>query len=515
MTESAVSRTATEFPVNGPHLVHELLDEAARAVPDRPAVRDAAGVWTYRELARMSHAFGAWLDERGLRPGDRLVVQAPSRRDLVAMLYGAASRGVVFVPLNPGMKPFHLQSVLGNAEPALVVVSGPTAPRLREISPVPVHELADIWPAVAAYAEREVTPPPVAARPDDIAVLVYTSGSTAAPKAVICPHTQITFASRALVDVLGYRADDVVFCRFPLSWDYGLYKVVMSCAARSEIVLADEEADLTLLTRMAETGATVVPVVPSYAQMIVALARRSPDRLPPVRMFTNTGAALPSPTIRALRELFPGVRVVRQFGQTECKRVSVMPPGEDGERPDSVGLPLPGTRVLILGEDGAEVETGGVGEIVVTGPHVMPGYWRAPEQTARAFRPDPVTGEPRLHTGDYGSLDADGYLYFEGRRDDMFKRKGIRMSTVEIEAAAMDVPGVRAAAVVPPSDGSDLALVIEADGLEPPAVLRALASRLEPAKVPAVCKVVASMPLTGHGKNARTELAALVREGAR
>ncbi|MGW7282556.1 AMP-binding protein [Streptomyces sp. NPDC054844] len=515
MTELAVSETAPDSPVTAPSLVHELLDEAARAVPDGTAVRDAAGGWTYRELHRTSRAFGAWLDARGLRPGDRLVVQAPSRRDLVAMFYGAVSRGVVFVPLNPGMKPFHLQSVLGNAEPALVIGSGPTVPRLRELSPVPVHDLADLWPDVTGRAGRGESAPPVTVHPDDIAVLIYTSGSTAAPKAVICPHAQVTFASRAIVDALGYRADDVVFCRFPLSWDYGLYKVLMTCLGRGEIVLADEESDLTLLDRMRRTGTTVVPIVPSLAQMIVSLARRAPDALPPVRMFTNTGAALPAPTIRALRDLFPGVRVIRQFGQTECKRVSVMPPAEDAGRPDSVGLPLPGTRVRILDENGDELPTGDIGEIVVSGPHVMPGYWRDPEQTARCFRRDPRTGELRLHTGDYGSLDEDGYLYFQGRRDDMFKRKGIRMSTVEIEAAAMDVPGVRAAAVVPPSDGADLALVVEADDLEPHTVLRALAARLEPAKVPARCKVVPSMPLTGHGKNARHELAALVREGAR
>lgn len=515
MTELAVPRAALEPPAGGARLVHELLEEAVRTVPDRPAVRDAGGTWTYRELARTSRAFGAWLDARGLGPGDRLVVQAPSRRDLVAMFYGAVSRGVVLVPLNPGMKPFHLESVLANAEPALVIVSGPTAPRLRELTPAPVHDLAGLWPAVTGLAAREAAAAPRAVRPEDIAVLIYTSGSTAAPKAVVCPHAQVTFASRALVDALGYRADDVVFCRFPLSWDYGLYKVLMACLGRCELVLADEEADLTLLARMRDTGATVVPVVPSLAQMIVSLGRRDPHRLPPVRMFTNTGAALPPATIDALRELFPGVRVVRQFGQTECKRISVMPPEEDGTRPGSVGLPLPGTRVLVLDADGDEVPTGGTGEIVVTGPHVMPGYWRNAEQTAHAFRRDPRTGAPRLHTGDYGSLDEDGYLYFEGRRDDMFKRKGIRMSTVEIEAAAMDVPGVRAAAVVPPADGADLALVVEGDDLEPHAVLRALAGRLEPAKVPAVCKVVASMPLTGHGKNARRELTALLRGDAR
>jgi acyl-CoA synthetase (AMP-forming)/AMP-acid ligase II len=155
------------------------------------------------------------------------------------------------------------------------------------------------------------------------------------------------------------------------------------------------------------------------------------------------------------------------------------------------------------------VPAGEVGEIVAVGPHVMPGYWRNEETTAQAFRTDPDTGQRRLHTGDYGRLDPDGYLYFEGRRDDMFKRKGFRMSTLEIEAAAMDVPGIRAAAALPPSDRHDLALFVEAD-LTPGTVRKELARRLEPAKVPAICRVLTEFPLTQHGKNARQELALLL-----
>ncbi|MFF0591614.1 AMP-binding protein [Streptomyces sp. NPDC003781] len=491
-------------------LVAELLAESAAKAGDAPAVRDAGGAWSYARLADLARGFGAWLDARGVRRGDRLVVQLPSTRELVALFYGAASRGVVFVPLNPGMKRFHLESVLANAEPALIVSAGERAGRLRGISSVPVHELAELWPEVTALADSGAEPPAAGTVPEDVAVLVYTSGSTAAPKAVICPHAQIVFASRAIVEVLDYRPDDVVFCRFPLSWDYGLYKVLLACLGRSELVLADEESDLLLLRRMRETGATVVPIVPSLAQMIVSLARRDPQALPPVRMFTNTGAALPAKTVAELRELFPGVRVVRQYGQTECKRVSIVPPREDREHPGSVGVPLPGTRVLILDADGRALPDGEVGEIVVTGPHVMPGYWRDTEQTARTFRPDPDTGQPRLHTGDYGHLGADGHLYFEGRRDDMFKRKGIRMSTVEIEAAALDVPGIRAAVAIPPEDGHDLVIFVEGE-VQPHAVLRELAARLEPAKVPASCRVLDAIPLTQHGKNARRELAEMLR----
>lgn len=480
-------------------LVHCLLDEAAARTPDAHAVRDEAGCWSYRELVRQSHAAAAWVQSKGVGRGDRVVVQLPTDRELVALFFGVSRVGAVFVPLNPAMKEFHRGPVVANAEPRLVVTAEDADSLRRDL---------------AVLRERAATADPVEVDPDDIAVLIYTSGSTAAPKGVICPHAQVVFAARAIQQVLGYRPDDVVFCRFPMSWDYGLYKVLLSCLGGSEIVLAGGESDLVLLKRMREVGATVVPIVPSLATMIATLAARdgAPDRSNRVRMFTNTGAALSQSTIDRLRRAFPGARVVRQFGQTECKRIAIMPPEQDQERSASVGRPLPGTTVLILDPDGRALPVGEVGEIVVAGPHVMPGYWRAPEISARTFRPHPDTGELRLHTGDYGRLDQDGYLYFNGRRDDMFKRKGIRMSTLEIEAAALDIPGVRAAGAIAPTAENDLSLVVEAD-LSPHVVLRELAKRLEPAKVPAVCRVVDRLPLTTHGKNATADLVELLEHG--
>ncbi|GAB2964026.1 AMP-binding protein [Nonomuraea fastidiosa] len=492
--------------------IHDFLDQSAAGYPESPAVRDSSGTLTYHELDTISHAVDHWLEQQGVGPGARVVVQAPTDRRLAALFFGVSRRGAIFVPLNPAMKDFHLRSVLENANPALVLAesAGGRPDAVRALTEAPVHGFDAVWAEITGLASQGARAAVTKEiDPADPAALVYTSGSTAAPKAVICPHAQVCFATVALVEALGYRQDDVVFCRFPMSWDYGLYKLLMTCAVGAEIVFADASADLRLVDHLRRTGATVVPIVPSLANMIIASAQRRGEPTTGVRLFTNTGAALPAATIEALRTHFPGARVVRQFGQTECKRISVMPPEEDRERPDSVGLPLAGTSVQILGPDGEPVPTGTTGEIVVTGPHVMPGYWRNPEMTAKTFRRDPRTGEVRLHTGDYGHLDEDGYLYFDGRRDDMFKRKGIRMSTVEIEAAALDIPGVRAAAALPPDGDHDLAIYVEpADGaeLEPHTVLRELAARLEPAKVPATCQVVAELPQSAHGKYARDQL---------
>lgn len=490
--------------------LHTLLDDAAAAAPGATAIRDQRDGWTYSRLATLSHAFAGWLAERGVSAGDRVLIQSPNGPELAAMLFGCSRRGAIFVPINPGMKPFHLRSVLANCEPRIALAGDGMAGALRDLTETEVHELPAIWPDVESGPARRAGRDAVTG--DDIAVLSYTSGSTAEPKAVVCPQAQMVFAATAINSMLGYRHDDVVFCRLPLSFDYGLYQILLGCLARAEVVIAGTEPDVTLLRQIRQTGATVVPIVPSLASMLIRLAERDPGPSS-VRLFTNTGAALPQAAIDALRSRFPGARVARMFGTTECKRISIMRPESERERPASVGRPLPGTEVVILDDAGRPRPAGRTGEIVVRGPHVMAGYWRAPEITARTFRRDDRTGQVWLHTGDHGYLDDDGYLYFQGRRDDMFKYKGTRMSALEIEAAAMDIPGVRGAAVVPPADGSELEICVAAE-LAPQVVLRELAARLESAKIPAVCHVVSEIPLTLNGKTERRDLSSLVKGAA-
>jgi acyl-CoA synthetase (AMP-forming)/AMP-acid ligase II len=496
--------------------LHTLLDDAANTAPQAPAIRDGNGRWSYAQFAAFSHAFGTWLADRGVVRGDRVLIQLPNSRELAAMFFGCSRRAAIFVPINPEMKSFHLRSVLENSAPRIAIVAEGKAEAVRRLADIEVYEFPAFWPAVAGAEGGANGGGPGrrdgdGASPRDVAVLNYTSGSTAAPKAVVCPQAQMVFAATAIQSMLGYRGSDVVLCRLPFSFDYGLYQILLCCIAGAELVIASTESDIALLRLIRSAGVTVVPLVPSLASILITLSRRDPAATK-VRLFTNTGAALPQPSIDALRGQFPGARIARMFGITECKRVSIMPPEAETERPASVGLPLPGTEVVIADPEGTPLPAGRTGEIVVRGPNVMAGYWRAPEATARTFREDALTGVVALHTGDYGFLDDDGYLYFEGRRDDMFKHKGVRMSTIEIEAAAMDIPGVRGAVAVPPEDGGQLTICVATD-LAPNVVLRELAVRLEAAKVPAVCHVMDRLPVTPNGKYQR-KLPALLKESA-
>lgn len=490
-------------------LVHTMLDCAVARFGDHAALRNDSRAWTYADLDAQAWRWAQWLHRTGVRRGDRVMTRTRRHFEFVALMFGAFRIGAAVVPINPSMKEFHFGPVLRDAEPTVLVVDSLHDPVFAAAvaggGPPEIVEMDSAAVAVARLPDTHLITTVLA---HDIALLLYTSGTTSSPKAVVCPHSQVRFAADAIAAMLRYRENDVVFCRLPLSFDYGLYQVFLATLAGAEVILAIEGADVGMLRRVRETSATIVPLVPSLATMLTALAQR--DRRPTaVRLFTNTGAALPLPATNALRAAFPGAAVSLMYGTTECKRITIMEPDADLDRPNALGRPLPGTEVLIVGSDGQPAQLATVGEIAVRGPHVMSGYWRANEQTARTFQRIPATGQVQLNTGDFGYLDADGYLYFMGRRDELFKRNGVRMSTTEIEAAARDVPGVNDAVALLPGDGHDLELVVVAS-CNTGTVLRGLAERLEPAKVPQRCVLVAAVPLTANGKPDRKALAALV-----
>ncbi|MDF9811455.1 AMP-binding protein [Streptomyces sp. SPB162] len=481
--------------------VHEILDAAWASHPNAPAVRDAGGGWTYAELAARSQQYSAWLRLRGVGPGDRVLIHAAADRRVVALLYACSRVGATFVPLGVAVKGLPREGIIRDARPTLVLARGSDLP----------PDDGELLGAIHRDA-RGGRPAPSAdwseAAPLAPALLIYTSGSTAAPKGIVCPHDQVIFAASAIADRLRYQADDVIFCRLPLSFDYGLYQVFLAGLAAAELVLVSTEFDAGLLAAARQCGATVVPVVPSLATLLLQLGRR--DRLSTrIRLFTNTGEEMPQVMIDGLRQRFPGAQVQLMFGISECKRVSIMEPDGDRSRPGAVGLPLTGTRVRVVDGSGTPVPVGDIGEFVVSGPHVMAGYWQAPALSDEVFRRDAETGEVRLHTGDYGWLDSEGYLYFHGRRDDIFKLKGTRTSAQEIEAAARQVSGVSDAAVVPPGQQRDAVLCVVAS-ISPTDVLRGVRDRLEVNKVPGICRVVEALPRGLTGKIDRTALHALV-----
>lgn len=494
-----------------PTLLHDLVDDAAEKWPERPAVTCGEHTLTYRELARASRRLAHRLHTLGLGRGQRLVVGAPASAVLPALVYAASRIGVAFCLLHEQVRGAQLEHVLTDSEPALLVsddLQARQAAAAHGARTLTVREL-EAW---ALDPEAPQGPLPDGPLAVDAVCLIYTSGTTSLPKAVVSTHQQAVFAVQAIQQVLGYRPDDVVYSPLPLSFDYGLYQLFLGACGGSRVWLGrPAEVGPPLLANLLRSGATVLPAVPAVAEALTRLLRRAGDRRPALRLLTNTGAAMPREALAALREAVPGMRVQLMFGLTECKRATIMPPDGDLERPGASGRALPGTEVFVVDDEGRRLPAGEIGEITVRGPNVMSGYWRRPEPTAQRFH----LAEgllPELRTGDYGRLDDEGYLYFTGRRDDIYKENGFRVSATEVEAAARRVPGVASAAVLAPQAGRP-ALLFTTGGLTPGEVLCGMREQIEEFKIPGRCLGVDELPLTGNGKIDRKALAALAEEG--
>ncbi|WP_034263774.1 class I adenylate-forming enzyme family protein [Actinospica robiniae] len=489
-------------------LLHHILDEAAELRPDAPALTHADRTLTYAELAEASRHAATRLAETGVKRGDRVVVIMPNHSGTVALTYACSRIGAVFVLLHEQVRGAGLRHVYDDAEPTLVVTADPDARETAVSCGIHVADLEDLTtpppsPGVSLSADAVLTVDPIC--------LIYTSGSTGMPKAVVSTHAQLLFAAQAIQGCLGYRPDDTVYAPLPLSFDYGLYQVFLAALGGAHVWLgASSDVGPALLRNLRRSRATVLPGVPSLADNLAKMLERYGGDLH-LRLLTNTGAAMPVQTLATLRQHVPTLKVQLMFGLTECKRVSIMPPDEDLRRPGASGLPLPGTEVLVLDEDGHPVPPGTIGELVVRGPHVMAGYWRRPELTEQRF-PRIHGLFPELHSGDYGWLDEDGFLYFSGRRDDVYKSHGYRVSSTEVEAAALRVPGVEAAAVLSPTAERPYPVLFAVSKLDPVELLARLREELEPYKVPDRCELLPELPLTGNGKTDRKALAATLAD---
>lgn len=510
-----------------PWLLHGFFERAAARDPDASALRCTGTTITYGELDRAGTAFARALLAQGLQPGDRVLLLLGNGVPLVVALLGTLRAGGVMVPVNPGVKAPKLRHLIADCEPfalayeasleplVAAAIEGRASPwLLRSGRPLTgaAGFLAEDLEALCAV-DCGATPLPVQVIDRDLAALIYTSGSTGEPKGVMLSHLNMVSALRSVSDYLGLRADDRIFCGLPLSFDYGLYQVLMSWRVGATVILERSLAlPAAVLATLEREGATVLPGVPTFFAMLAALEGLAPGRAPRLRMVTSTAAALPEAHIAAVRRLFPGARLFSMYGLTECKRVTYLPPADLDTRPGSVGRGMPNQEHWLVDAEGHRLPAGSTGELVVRGSHVMQGYWRKSAETAERLRICPETGETVLYTGDMFRTDADGYLYFVARRDDIIKSRGEKVSPREVENAICTLEGVLEAAVVGVADpvlGQAIkALVVPRPGVHVAAadVIRHCRARLELFMVPQLVEIVDMLPKTETGKTQRRAL---------
>lgn len=506
--------------------VQEFLERSARDRPDRTALVCDARAWTYRELDTSANRLARMLLADGLARCDRVAICLENGAAAVLAIFAALKADGVFVVINPQVKSEKLSSVLTDCRAAALITD---RPRLASLFPL-WPRLADLRIAYATGADA----PPAAAPPVirsleavltagdagdslperrgidiDLAALIYTSGSTGRPKGVMLTHLNMVSAATSINAYLHHTADDVIASALPLAHGYGLYQVLTAFQAGGAVVLERSFCfPQRVVERIARHHATGFPLVPTMATLLLTLDLRRHD-LSRLRYITNAAAELPPSRLEALRRALPHVQIYSMYGLTECQRVSYLPPDQLDARPGSVGRGMPNEEVHVVDEDGRRLGPNVVGELVVRGSHVMKGYWEQPEETARALRPGRLPDEKVLYTGDMFRIDDAGYLFFAGRRDDIIKSRGERISPREIEEVIAGLDEVAEVVVTGVPDdllGQRIKATVQ---LKPGRVLHEqdvrghCARHLEPSLVPASVEFRQELPRTMNGKIVR------------
>lgn len=528
------------------YLLQDLIAESASRTPCAPALSHQGVDISYAALARSVAAAASALQKLGLVRGARIAVYLDKRVETVIAMFGAVAAGAVFVPVNPMLKADQVAYILKDCNVRILVTS---SERLSQLSAVlaaclDLHTVIvqggdTALPAIAGlycvawrdcigdhsaeYVDTHERGQPMIEPggqrliDGDMAAILYTSGSTGKPKGVVLSHRNLVAGAFSVASYLENRAQDRILCVLPFSFDYGLSQLttafaVGACAVLMNHLLVRDIIDCVRTERI--SGLAAVP--PLWIQ----LSQRDLSGATKLRYITNSGGAMQRPTLDALRLALPQTRIYLMYGLTEAFRSTYLDPDQLDARPGSIGKAIPNAEVLVLRQDGTPCTSGEPGELVHRGAMVALGYWNDPAKTAERFKPLPARDsgltlqELAVWSGDTVRSDADGYLYFVGRFDDMIKTSGYRVSPTEIEEVVYATGLVSEAVAVGlphPMLGQAIVLIATAtDGtqLEGATLLAACKSTLPGYMLPASVQVHAGpLPRNPNGKIDRKLLA--------
>lgn len=446
-----------------PVLLQDLVFQSARKSPAREALRAGFDALDYATLAGQVEAFAHGLAHLGLERGERVAVYLDKRPETAVACFGAAAAGLVFVPINPLLKAGQVAHILRDCNVrALVTTSGRLAALEDELlhcrdllhviqvdglpepgSVIPAHAFHDLLLASTGPLHRVIDA--------DLAAIFYTSGSTGRPRGVMLTHRNLVAGAVSVAQYLENNAEDSLLAALPLSFDAGFSQLTTAFLVGARVVLLNYLLPRDVIAAMEAqtiTGITAVP--PMWAQLCTQ--DWPAQATAHLRYFATTGARMPREVLRALRAKLPHAKPYLMYGLTEAFRSTWLPPEEVDRRPDSIGRAIPNAEILVLREDGSPAAPHEPGELVHRGALVAAGYWNDADKTAERFRalpkkPGQVREEIAVFSGDMVRADEEGFLTFIGRRDEMIKTSGYRVSPTEVEELLYAQAGVVEAAV--------------------------------------------------------------------
>lgn len=485
-------------------VLDRLSEDPRRIVIDSPR----HGIWTAARLADRIARMSARLRDLGLRPGDRLMTRIEKSPQTVALYLAALHSGIVYVPMNMAYRAEELRTFIADSEPGLTVASPSEAPILRGLaSTVPCLTLdADGSGSLAGNAEgADGMTPAAATDPESVAMILYTSGTTGAAKGAMLTHGQLAAKARVLVDLWRWTDGDVLLHAMPLSHAHGLILSLMpALVSGARVILLPRFTVDDMLREMPRS--TVFTGVPTMYRRLLDDPRFDAEACRSLRVAIAGSAPLPAAVFDEFAAR-TGHRIIEIWGMTESP-TNTSNPLQGERRAGSVGLPVPGVAIRLVDRAGVPVPPGETGEIEVRVDAPFAGYWRRPDETAAAFRPDGY-----VRTGDLGRLAADGYLSIVGRTKEIIITGGYNVHPNEVETAINALPGVRDCVVFSaphPDYGEAVSAAVETISEQPllseARMITRLKERLAGYKVPKRILVVDGLPRNEAGKVLRRQV---------
>ncbi len=463
-----------------------------------PGCAPISFIQAFAAAARFAHV----LVRHGVQPGDRVAVQVEKSPEALFLYLACLRAGAVYLPLNTGYTPSELAYFVGDAEPRLFVCGEKS--RAAIAAALPATEfltLSDDGTSGSLAAEAAACSSDFAdadVSMDDLASILYTSGTTGRSKGAMLTHGNLFSNAQTLKGAWHFSGKDVLVHALPLFHIHGLFVAsnVSLVSGAGMILLPKFDLDAIFA---ALPGASVMMGVPTFYTRMLQDPRLNQDRARHMRLFVSGSAPLLADTHRQWQDR-TGHAILERYGMTETN-MNTSNPYEGARIPGSVGLPLPGVEVRIADKGGQTLAQGDIGMIEVRGPNVFKGYWRMPEKTAAEFRPDGF-----FITGDLGTVDANGYLHIVGRDKDLIISGGLNIYPKEIESLLDELPGVEESAVVglPHNDFGEgvTAFIVKKQGaaITEKQVLNALDEKLARFKHPKRVMFVEQLPRNTMGK---------------
>ncbi|MEW2912006.1 malonyl-CoA synthase [Leisingera sp. JC11] len=480
------------------HLIRQLRESSLGREEDVFARLPGGSSITFGALFAGAERMAAALAAQGVQPGDRVAVQVQKTIQAIELYLGTVMAGGIFLPLNTAYTGPEVAYFVGDASPR-VVVCDPA--RLEEITAI--AGAAQVLTLDAAgqgslrdLAEAQDGFEPVSRQAEDLAAILYTSGTTGRSKGAMLSHDNLASNSLTLRDYWRFTKDDVLIHALPIFHTHGLFVAtnVALFAGAQVVLLPGFDADAIL---EAMPSATALMGVPTFYTRLLADARLTPERAANMRLFISGSAPLLVDTHEQW-EARTGHRILERYGMTETN-MSTSNPYDGERRAGTVGFPLPGVEARVM-LDGAEMPAGEIGVLEVRGANVFQGYWQMPEKTAEELRPDGW-----FITGDMAKIDADGYVTIVGREKDLIITGGFNVYPKEVESLIDDLPGVLESAVIGvphPDFGEGVVAVVvpEGEGTSAEAIKTALSGQLAKFKQPKEIILLEALPRNTMGK---------------